>query len=351
MPGHGEGAATGLAAQAQVELTRPPLVDRRAFVAGVVVVLASPLAAMAQSIARSARVGFLSIDDQPQYLEAFLQELRERGYAAGRNLLLEYRGAERRPERFPALVAELVALNVDVIVTAGGTAAAMAAKQATRTIPIVFTAVGEPVADGLVASLARPGGNLTGTSLVFQLVDKLLELLKEAVPEVSRVALLLKHDAAPDRTIKQYVKSAEDATRALGLRLQVVYAGGPEDFERAFADMTRARTGAVAVMATPVFQSARQRLADVALKHRLPTVFSMSDYTHAGGLMSYGPDRLDLFRRAAIYVDKLLKGASPGELPVEQPTKFELAINLKTARALGLKIRPSLLQRADQVIE
>ena len=324
--------------------------DRRAFL-GTIALVAAPLAAMAQPVTKLARVGFLTIDDRRFGREAFVKELRARGYVAGHNLLIEYRDAGRRPERFPALAAELVALNVDVIVTAGGTAAAMAAKQATTTIPIVFHAVGDPVVDGLVASLARPGTNLTGMSLVAQLVDKLLELLKQAVPDVSRVALLLKPDAGPDRGVKDYVKSAEDAARALGVRLQVVHARRPEDFDRAFSDMIRSRAGAVAVVATPVFISARGRLVDLAVKNRLPTVFSMSDFVHAGGLMSYGPDPLDLFRRAAIYVDKILKGARPDDLPIEQPTKFELVINLKTAKALGLTIPPSLLQRADQLIQ
>ena len=324
--------------------------DRRAFL-GTLGLLAAPIGAQAQPGAKVARVGFLDIDDEARYREAFLQELRDRGHVAGRNLQIEYRDAEGRPERFPALAAELVALTVDVIVTAGGTAAAMAAKQATTTIPIVFTAVGDPVTDGLVGSLARPGTNITGMSLVRQLVDKLLELLKQAVPGVSRVALLLKPDAAPDRTIKDYVKSAEDAARTLGVRLQVVHARGPEDFDRAFTDMTSARAGALAVVATPVFNTSRRRLAELAAKNRLPTVFSLSDYVTAGGLMSYGPDRRDLFRGAAIYVDKILKGAKPGDLPIQQPTKFELVINLKTAKALGLTIPPSLLQRADQVIE
>jgi putative ABC transport system substrate-binding protein len=324
--------------------------DRRGFL-GTIALVAAPLAAMAQPVTKLARVGVLTVDDAPLFREAFVQELRARGYVAGRNLLIEYRDAGRRPERFPALVAELVALNVDVIVTAGGTAAAMAAKQATTTIPIVFHAVGNPEADGLVASLARPGTNLTGMSLVGQLVDKLLELLKQAVPHVSRVALLLKPDAAPDGTMKVYVKSAEDAARALGVRLQVVHARRPDDFDRAFSDMIKSPAGAVVVPATPVFNSARGRLVDLAVKNRLPTVFSGSDFVRAGGLMSYGPDFGDLSRRAAVYVDKILKGARPGDLPIEQPTKFELVINLKTAKALGLTIPPSLLQRANQVIE
>ena len=326
--------------------------DRRAFL-GTLGLLGAPLAADAQQAAKVARIGYLGPDFAagPQLREAFRHGLRDLGYVEGRNVVIEYRDAEGKIERLPALAAELVALKVDVIVTTGGTAGAIAAKQATSTIPIVFTAVSDPVADGLVVSLARPATNLTGISLVLQLVDKLLELLKQTVPGVRRVALLLKPDAWPDRTIKDYVKSAEDAARALGVRLHVVHARRPEDFDRAFSDMIRSRAGAVAIMTTPVFYNARGRLVDLAVKNRLPTVFSMSDFVHDGGLMSYGPDARDLFRRAAIYVDKILKGVRPADLPVEQPTKFELVINLKTAKALGLTISPSLLQRADQVIE
>jgi len=320
----------------------------------VLVALVATVVGEAQPMAKIARIGYLGIDlaaDDPRLREAFLRGLRELGYVEGRNLLIEYRDAKGKPERFPALAAELVALKVDVIVTAGGTLAALAAKRATTTVPVVFVPVGDPVADGLITSLARPGGNLTGLSLVGQLVDKLLELLKQAVPKVSRVALLLKPDAAPDRTIKDYLQAAEAAAQALGVRLQVVEARGPEDFERAFSDMARARADALAVVATPVFNIARRPLVDLAAKNRLPTVFSLSDYVDAGGLMSYGPDRPDLFWRAATFVDKIVKGARPGGLPVEQPTKFELVINLKTAKALGLTIPQSVLARADRVIE
>ena len=317
--------------------------------------LAAPLAAEGQQADRIARIGYLALNlaaGDPRGREAFLQGLGDLGYVEGRNLLIEYRDAKGKPEVFPALAAELVALKVDVIVTAGGSLAALAAKQATTSLPIVFTAVGDPVAEGLVTSLARPGGNVTGLSLVQQeLVGKSLELLKQAVPEVSRVALLLKPDAMPDRAKKDRLNAADVAARALGVRLQVVEARGPEDFDRAFSDMTRARAGALAVLATPVFDSERRRLVDLAAKNRLPTVYSYRSYVEAGGLMSYGPDLADSFRRAATYVDKILKGARPGDLPVEQPTKFELVINLKTARALGLTIPPSVLIRADQVIE
>ena len=232
----------------------------------------------------------------------------------------------------------------------GGTLGAQAAKDATGTIPIVFPLVGDPVADGLVNSLARPGGNLTGSSLLLQTVDKLLELLQQAVPGISRVALLFKPDASP-RGTKDYLDAAERAARTLGLRLQLVEARHPDDFDRAFSEMMRAHAEALVVLATPVFATASRRLADLAIKTRLPTMFSLREFVRAGGLMSYGPDRAQLFRRAATYVDQILKGAKPADLPVQQPTKFELVINLKTARALGLTIPQALLQRADQVIE
>jgi putative ABC transport system substrate-binding protein len=288
----------------------------------------------------------------PRPREAFLQGPRDLGYVEGRNLVIEWRDAEGKPERFPALAAELVALKVDVIVAAGGTLGALAAQQATRTLPIVFTAVGDPVAEGLVTSLARPGGNVTGLSTVSsELVGKSLELLRQAVPGVSRVAFLLKPDAMPGRAKKDRLKAADLTARALGVRLQVVEARGPEDFDRAFSDMTRTRAGALAVLATPVFDNERWRLVDLATKNRLPTVYSFRGDVEAGGLMSYGPDLADLFRRSATYVDNILKGAKPGDLPVEQPTKFELVINLKTAKALGLTIPPSVLAQADHVVE
>ncbi len=257
-----------------------------------------------------------------------------------------------KTDRFPALATELVALKLDVIVAAGGTLAALAAKQATTTLPIVFTASGDPVQERLVSSLARPGGNVTGLSIVtWELVGKSLELLKQAVPGLSTVAFLLKPDAMPEGARKDRVKAAEVTARALGVRLHFVEARSPEDFDRAFADMARVQAGAVYIAVTPMFDIHRRRLVDLATKNRLPTVYSFRGWAEDGGLMSYGPDLPDLFRRAATYVDKILKGAKPADLPIEQPTKFELVINLKTAKALGLTIPPSLLQRADQVIE
>jgi ABC-type uncharacterized transport system substrate-binding protein len=237
-------------------------------------------------------------------------------------------------------------------VAGGGTPAALAAKQATKTIPIVFVPLADPVSSGLVTSLARPGGNLTGLSdLTPELVGKCLELLKQAVPGVGRVAVLWQPGAFDERTEKDMLKAAEVAARALGVRLQFVEARGPDDFDRAFSDMTSARAGALTVLPTAMFFNERRRLVDLAAKNRLPTVFGYREGVDAGGLMSYGPSIPDLWRRAATYVDKTLKGAKPADLPVEQPTKFELVINLKTAKALGLTIPQPLLLRADQVIE
>ena len=228
----------------------------------------------------------------------------------------------------------------------------MVAKEATKALPIIFIGAGEPVASGLGTSLARPGGNVTGLSALSpELVGKGLELLKQAVPGVSRVAFLWQPGALGERTEEDILKGATVAARALGMQLQFVEARGPADIDRAFSDITRARAGALTVLSTAMFGSERRRLVDLAAKNRLPTVFQWRLYVDAGGLMSYGPSLVDLFRRAATFVDKILKGANPGDLPIEQPTKFELVINLKTAKALGLTIPPSVLARADQVIE
>jgi putative ABC transport system substrate-binding protein len=315
--------------------------------------LFNPLAAEAQQVAKIPRIGYLATNlagAPPASHEAFLERLRDLGYVEGKNVVIEYRDAEGEDERLPALAADLVALKVDVIVAAAGTLAALAAKQATATLPIVF-AVGNPVTSGLVRSLGQPGGNATGLSAVSQdLVSKWLELLKQAAPRVHRVAFL-RQPGALGGADEDVLKQADVAARALGVRFQLVEARRPADLDRAFSHMTRARAGALAVLSTPMFSSERRRLVDLAAKHRLPTVFSFRSYVDAGGLMSYGPNLPDLFRRAADYVDRILKGARPADLPVEQPTKFELVLNLKTAKALGLTIPPSLLLRADQVVE
>ncbi|HEY6007775.1 MAG TPA: ABC transporter substrate-binding protein, partial [Geobacteraceae bacterium] len=239
----------------------------------------------------------------------------------------------------------------DVIV-APTTLAAVAAKQATRTLPIVFAAAADPVTDGLVIRLARPGGNVTGLSaLTPELVGKRLELLKQAVPGVSRVAVLWQSGGQGERTEKDLLKEAEVAAQGLGVRLQFVEARGPTDVDRAFSDMTRARADALTMLPSPMFFNERRRLVDLAAKNLLPAVYSRSEFVDAGGLMSYGPNGADMYRRAALYVDKILKGAKPGDLPVQQPTKFDLVVNLKTAKALGLTIPQSVLGRADEVIQ
>ena len=316
--------------------------------------LFSPSAAAAQQAAKVARIGYLSVNlsaAPPNLHEAFRQGLRDLGYVEGRDVVIEYRDAEGKPERLPTLAAELVALKVDVIM-AGSTPNALAAKQATATIPIVFLSGGDPVRDGLVTSLARPGGNLTGlSSLTPERIGKCLELLTQGVPRVSRVALLWQPGALGERTEKDILKEAEVAAQALGVRLQLVEARRPADIDRAFADMIRARANAVAVLGSAMFATERGRLVALAAKDRLPAVYTFRDFVDAGGLMSYGHSQADLNRRAATYVDKILKGAKPADLPVEQPTKFDLVINLKTAKALGLTISPSLLARADYVVE
>jgi putative ABC transport system substrate-binding protein len=330
--------------------------DRRAFIAGAIAFSAAPLAAEAQQAAKVPRIGYLATNQlaaSPHLHEAFRQGLRDLAYVEGRNLVIESRSADGKLDRLPALAAELVALRVDVIVTAGGTPAALAAKQATRTVPIVFATAGDPVASGLVTSLARPGGNVTGLSMLgtAELVGKRLELLTQAVPGVTRVAVLRHPGFVSERADKVILKAADAAARALGVRLQVVEARGPAEFDRAFSDMTRARAGALAVSGSPMFANERRRLVDLAAKNRLPAVYESREDVDAGGLMSYGPNFADLFRRAATYVDKILKGTKPADLPVEQPTKFELVINRKTAKALGLTIPQSLLGRADEIIQ
>ena len=305
-----------------------------------------------------ARIGYLNPNPataNPLLFEGFRQGLRDLGYVEGRNLLIEVRSAEGNSERLQVLAAELVALKVDVIVTGGGTLAALAAKRATGTLPIVFNSVGDPVTSGLVGNLARPGGNVTGLSnLAPELVGKRLELLKQAVPAIRRVAVLWQPGGGGgERTDKDMRKGADDAARALGVQLQFVEARDPADIDRAFSDMSRARAEALIVLPYIMFFYERKRLVDLAARDRLPTVYSFRGYVEvdAGGLMSYGPDLADMSRRAAAYVDKILKGTKPGDLPVEQPTKFELVINLRTAKQLGLTIPQSVLARADEVIQ
>ena len=275
----------------------------------------------------------------------------ELGYVEGRNIVIEHRSAEGRVERFPALAAEMVRLRVDLIVVFS-TPSARAARQATSTIPIVAPTMQDPVRDGLVASLARPGGNVTGlTFLGSELVPKRLALLKEAIPGVSRVAVLWHPGGLAERTGQEMVKEAEAAARGLGVQLQLVRAEAPKDLDGAFSAMTRWRADAFVPLPSPMLFAERNRIADLAARHRLPAMYLGREFVDLGGLMAYGASQIDLIRRGATYVDKILRGAKPADLPVEQPNKYELVINLKTAKALGLTIPPSLLGRADQVIE
>jgi len=314
--------------------------------------LAAPLAAEGQQFAKIPRIGFLSphsaSDVGVSRLGAFRQGLRELGYVEGQTIAIESRWAEGKYDRLPGLATELVGLKVDVIVTYAPPAI-QAAKQATATIPIVMAGIVDPVATGFVASLARPGGNITGLSLMApDLVGKQLEMLKGIVPKVSRIALL----GNPTNTGNApQVRYAQDAARALKVQLQPLEASSSSEIDSAFAAMTRERAGAVIVLVDAMFSDQRNRIADLAVKRRLPSVYGLPEHAEAGGLMFYGGDDRDRFRRAAIYVDRILKGAKPADLPVEQPTRFELVINLRTAKALGLTIPPALLQRADQVIQ
>ena len=329
--------------------------DRRAFLSALSgSVLAAPLStAAAQPREKVPRVGYLSPGSpsdlaRQRRFEAFRQGLRELGYVEGQNIAIEPRWAEGKYARYSALAADLVRLKVDVIVAVGGRAT-QDAQQATRTIPIVMPVVIDPLGSGLVASLAHPGGNVTGlTIMASDLVGKQFEVLKEVVPKGSRVALLW-NPANPGSAPQ--VREAEGAARALGVRLQTLEARDPQEIDSAFAAMTKERAGALVVLSDAILLNQRRQIAELAAKSRLPAVYTLREHAEAGGLMAYGANPLDLERRAATYVDKILKGAKPADLPVEQATKFELVINLKTAKALGLTIPPSLLQRADQVIE
>ena len=323
------------------------------FIAGLILLLALavlvvPLAAEAQEAGKVARIGLIRPGSPPDpFVEPFKQGLRELGYVEGRNISIEYRWAEGRTERLPDLAADLVRLKVDVIVAGGQ--AAVAAKQATSAIPIVMPIVTDPVRLGLVASLGRPGGNATGLATQNdELPGKWMELLREALPKVSRVAILLQ----PSYDGGVQLKTSEVAARSLGVRLQVLKVERPDDFVTAFGEVQKNRAEAVIVSASGLFYVHRTRLVEFVAKHRLPTIYHQSEFVvGSGGLMSYGPDFHDLFRRSATYVDKILRGAKPGDLPVQQPTKFELVINRRTAKALGLTIPQSLLLRADRVIE
>jgi putative ABC transport system substrate-binding protein len=323
---------------------------RRQLIALVPSVVIAPRLLFAQDQAKVARIGFLGPTPATSVaprVDALRAGLRGLGYSEGKNLVFEFRWAES-PDQMPALAAELVRTGADVIVALSSLESA-AVLVTTKTVPVVFTSHADPVGLGHVASLARPGGNATGlTMLLTDLAAKELEVLKEAVPKATRFAVLFT-PAAPSHV--PALHSAETAARSLGLELRKVPVRGEEDFPAAFATMAQDRADGFMVLASPLFLSRRALLADFAIRYRLPSVIGTKDNVVAGALTSYGPDANDLTRRAAIYVDKILKGAKPGDLPVEQATRYELTINLKTAKALGLTIPPTLLARADEVIE
>jgi putative ABC transport system substrate-binding protein len=306
--------------------------------------------ARAEQVAKTARIGILmsgSPEPRQGVLDAFRQGLRELGYVEGKNFMTEYRFSEGRDERLPDLAAELVQLKVDVILTSG-ISPPLAAKNATKTIPIVMGVVGDAIGTGLVDSLARPGGNVTGLTLLGpELSGKRLEILKETVPKLSRVAVLL-NPANAGTTL--YRKEIEVAARSFAVELHILEASRPNELTSALSKTKMGRDQALVTLNDTMFFSQQVQIANLAIKSGLPAMFPESEYVNAGGLMSYGPNLPDLFRRAAIFVDKILKGAKPAELPVEQPRKFELIINLKAAKQIGLTIPPSVLAQADKVI-
>jgi putative tryptophan/tyrosine transport system substrate-binding protein len=315
-----------------------------------VVLVAVAVIAEAQQPAKIPRIGFLStvsLSSVAARTESFRQGLRELGYVEGKNITIEWRDAEGKLDRLSERAAELVRLKVDVIVTAAP-APTRATKEATVTIPIVMAFDNDPVGNGFVASLARPGGNITGLSTYYpEITGKQLELLKEIVPNLSRVAVL-GTSTVPGN--KQTLKETELAARAFGVKLQYLEIQNPQDIENVFRAASKGRAGAVLVLSSPVATSQRAQIAEIAAKSRLPAIYPQSDHIDAGGLLFYGPSIADLYRRAATYVDKILKGAKPADLPVEQPKKFELVINLKAAKQIGLTIPPNVLARADKVI-
>lgn len=328
--------------------------NRRAFLVAMVPVLVGPLAVEAQQTAKVRRIGYLSLataEVDKSWVAAFRQGLRELGYVEGQTIVIEQRHAAGRPERLSGLVAELVRLKVDVFVVYGGVRAVQAVKQATRTIPIVLAVSADPVGQGLVASLARPGGQVTGLSDYHgSLVPKRLELLKDVVPSASRVAVLL-NPGNPGALLQ--LKDIRAAAPAVSVTVVSVEVKGsePDDFDRAFTVISRERPDALLLVPDATFVDRQRHIAELAVRHRLPAIGTLRQYAESGFLLSYGANFSDLWRRAATYVDKILKGASPAQIPIEQASQFELVINLKIAKALGLTIPPALLLRADHVIE
>jgi len=328
-----------------------PVISRRAFVAHLTGgLLAAPLAVEAQQAGKVYRIGLLTgTDASSPNVKGFRQGLRELGWIEDQNIAVVHRYAEGNSDRLPALAADLVGLKVDLI-AAGPTPPAVAAKKATTTIPVVMLGAAQPVELGLVASLARPGGNVTGMAWGVDLViiGKGLEILKEAIPRL-RLVGVLSNPANPGNALA--MRDVKEAARSVGVQLHALHARGPGDFDGAFAAMAKQRVQALLVVADSLFVTHRARLATLEATYRLPSIHSFVLNVEAGGLIGYAPDTVAAWRRAAVFVDRILKGAKPAELPVEQPTKFELVINLKTAKALGLTIPQSLLLRADQVIE
>ncbi len=313
---------------------------------------AAPRAAHAQQVGKVSRIGYLALGLRPvpgsdPTFDAFLQGLRELGHVEGRNVALEIRYAEGRNERFPTLAAELVNLKVDVLI-AESTPAAIAAKQASSTVPVVMVSVGDPVGAKLIDSLAHPGGNLTGLSLVApELSAKRLDLFKQTLPKLSRVSVLWN---SANVGMRLRVQQTEIAAQTLGVTLQSVAVESPDDFDAVFAALSKDRPESLLVMADTVTATNRSRIVEFAARNRVPAIYEARVFVEAGGLMSYGLDFSNHYRRVAFYVDRILRGAKPADLPVEEPTKFELVINLKTAKALRLTIPQSVLVRADQVI-
>ena len=324
--------------------------DRRAFLIAASSLLAAPLAAEAQPAEKVYRVCFLALTpgEDTTSMQPLLERLHELGYREGKNLAFEYRSAEGHPERLPQLAIELVRGRPDVLIAGFGTLAAQAAKAATMTIPIVFTTVGDPVGAGLVSSLGRPGGNVTGLSGVTKIGGKHLQLVKELSPGKQVIAVLMNPETPFTRLALTEIQTAAEADRT---RLEVLEARTADQVPRVLHAAVPAGVGGLLVLGDPLTYSLRREIADLSAKFQLPAVYPSREWVEAGGLLSYGADRRQLYRRAAEYVDKILRGAKPADLPVEQPTKFELVINLRTAKALGLTIPSSLLQRADQVLE
>ena len=327
------------------------MIDRRAFLAMVGGAIAAPLAAEAQQAGKVYRIVYLGNSSAPletDLTDAFREGLRKLNYVEGRNIAIEYLWAEGRNDRFPALVAEAVRLKADVILTSG-TPATLAAKGGTGTIPIVIAAMGDPIGAGVVSSLARPGGNITGLASMSPEIDgKRLELLKEIVPGMSRIAVLW-NPTNPGNAAR--LGNVQAAAKTLRLTLEPLGAADGQDLDKGFGTMVAARSQALVVEPDRVLLAHRAQIVDLAMKRRLPTLYPYREFVQAGGLVSYAPSYPAMFRRAATYVDKILKGTKPADLPIEQPTEFELVINLKTTKALGLTIPQSLLLRADQLIE